>query len=266
MKTAIEAVEKNIASARAKARMPVGKMFILAIFAGIYIAFGAFGSQVAAAGNPVASVGKYMGAFVFPIGLMMVILTGAELFTGNCLMLTGVMDRKVAWGKMLKNWLTVYIGNFVGSVFIAAMLVYGHSMSAFDGALARSVVSTAASKVSLSFSDAFIRGILCNMLVCIAVWISYAVEEAAGKIIGIFLPIALFVLSGYEHCVANMYFIPAGLMAKAEYGIDAPDLTVGSFLINNLLPVTLGNIVGGAIIIAGGYFLAHKTFSRASKD
>ena len=240
-----------------KTELSSSKMFVLAIFAGVFIALGAFGSQVAGASIESASLSKFLSALVFPVGLLMVIMAGAELFTGNSLLIIPVLNKDAAFKGLLRNWVIVYIGNLVGSILIAALLTYSHSYNLFDKKLAGLAVNTAASKVALSFSDAFLRGILCNILVCIAVWISFSAEDAAGKIIGLYLPIVLFVISGYEHCVANMYFIPAGILASHEYGFATDGLTWKSFLVNNLLPVTLGNIVGGALIIGVGYFFVY---------
>lgn len=241
----------------AKTKLPLSKMLILSFFAGAFIAFGAFGSQVASAdAGTAASVGKLMGALVFPVGLLMVIMAGAELFTGNNLIIISVLDRKATLAGMLRNWVVVYMGNFLGSVFVAAMLTFSHAYSAFGGAVAQTAVATAQTKVTLTFPDAFLRGILCNILVCIAVWVSFSAEDVAGKIIGLFMPILLFVVSGYEHCVANMYFIPAGMFVSAEYGIDA-NITWSGFLLGNLLPVTLGNMIGGVGIVGLGYFFSY---------
>ncbi len=247
----------------AKTKLPIGKMFVLAIFAGMFIAFGAFGSQVVAADAGIGpSFGKFLGALVFPVGLLLVLMAGAELFTGNCLIIISVLDKKATVKGMLKNWAVVYAGNFVGSLFVALMLTYSHAYSLFDGKLAQSVVSTAQGKVLLAMPDAFLRGILCNILVCLAVWISFSAEDVAGKILGLYLPIMLFVLSGYEHCVANMYFIPAGIFASQEYGIAAdPALNWYGCIVNNLIPVTIGNVIGGVCVIGLGYYFAylHRT-------
>lgn len=242
----------------AKTRLHIGKMFVLAVFAGIFIALGAFGSQVVSLEvDSGGSVGRLMSGLVFPIGLMMVIIAGAELFTGNSLILISVLDKKATITGMLKNWLIVYIGNFAGSLVAAALLAFSHSYSLFGGRLAEAVVATAQSKVGLPFSDALLKGILCNILVCIAVWISFSAEETAGKVLGLFLPITLFVVSGYEHCVANMYFIPAGILAAHVYQIPAENLTWGSCILNNLIPVTIGNVLGGAIVVSCGYYYAY---------
>ncbi len=240
-----------------KTKLALPKMFVLAMFAGMFIAFGAFGSQVVSVGAEIPAVGKLLGALVFPVGLLMVIMAGAELFTGNSLIIISVLDGKATVKGMLRNWVVVYLGNFVGSIFVAAILTYGHAYSLFDGKLAESVVATAQTKVMLSLPDAFLRAILCNILVCIAVWISFSAEDVAGKILGLYLPIMLFVVSGYEHCVANMYFIPAGIFASGEYGIAADALNWTACFVNNLLPVTIGNVLGGVCVVGLGYFFAY---------
>lgn len=242
---------------KGKMELPVSKMFVLGIFAGAYIAFGAVCSQAVAVSIPLQSVAKAAGAFVFPIGLMMVLVAGSELFTGNCLLVIPVLEGEGTMSEMLKNWLFVYIGNLVGGVMVAAACTYGHVYSLFDQQLAASVVAMAAGKVSLSFGDALIRGILCNVLVCVAVWISFAAKELAGKILGLMLPVAAFVLCGFEHSVANMYFISSGIMTSSEYGIAAEGLTWGSMFVNNLIPVTLGNIIGGSVIVGLGYWFCY---------
>lgn len=240
-----------------KTTMPIGRMFILGIFAGAFIAFGAFGSSVSGTGVQPAAVSRILSAMVFPIGLMMVLVAGAELFTGNCLLVVPLLQHKITFQAMLKNWIVVYIGNFVGSICVALLVVYSHSPSLYDGALAKAIVATATAKVSLSPLDALLKGILCNFMVCIAVWVSFAATELAGKIIALYLPIFLFVLSGFEHCIANMYFIPAGLFVTYEYGIESSSLTWLSFICDNLLPVTLGNLIGGAFLAGIGYWLVY---------
>ncbi|MBR1852696.1 MAG: formate/nitrite transporter family protein [Lachnospiraceae bacterium] len=238
-----------------KTRFTVSKTVILAVLAGIFIALGAFGSQVVSVDSG-GSLGKFLGALIFPVGLLMVLMGGAELFTGNVLIFLSVLDQKASVKGMIRNWILVYLGNMAGGILVAMMLSYGHSYSLFDGQLAELVVSAAKAKVMLSFGDAFLRGILCNILVCIAVWVSFAASEAAGKILGLFLPVMLFVVSGYEHCVANMYFIPAGIFVSKVYGLEA-DIRWSDFFFRNLLPVTMGNIVGGAVIVSTAYYLAY---------
>lgn len=246
-----------VKAGKGKMELPVSKMLVLGIFAGAYIAFGAVCSQAIAVSIPLQSVAKAAGAFVFPIGLMMVLVAGSELFTGNCLLVIPVLEGEGTMSEMLKNWLFVYIGNLVGGMLVAAACTYGHVYSLFDQQLAASVVATAAGKVGLSFGDALIKGILCNVLVCVAVWISFAARELAGKIIGLMLPVAAFVLCGFEHSVANMYFISSGIMTSSAYGIEAGGLTWGSMFANNLIPVTLGNIIGGSLIVGLGYWFCY---------
>ena len=173
----------------------------------------------------------------------MVILAGSELFTGNCLMVMALLERRITPAQLLRNWLTVYLGNAVGGAAVAALAVYSHTASLFGDGLARSMVSIAESKAALGAGDAFLRGVLCNFLVCLAVWMAAASKRAEGKVIALFFPILLFVLCGYEHCIANLYYLPAGAFAAAEYGMETT-LTLAGCL-ENLAAVTLGNLVGG---------------------
>ena len=241
-------------------------MFLLAVLAGVFIAMGGIGATTAAVSVPLPSVGKLVGACVFPGGLTMVLLAGSELFTGNCLLTIPLLEKEITAAGMAKNWVVVYLGNFAGSLLAAAGVFFSHQVSLFNNGMAVSVISTAAGKCSLPFGDALIKGILCNFLVCIAVWISFAAKDAAGKIAGLFFPIMIFVLSGFEHSIANMYYIAAGLFAKnipvyaqaaAEAGIDTGSLTWGNFLVVNLLPVTIGNIIGGAVCVGSAYWFIY---------
>ena len=260
-------VAKNyIATGKAKVNTPVAKMILLGIMAGAFIAFGGVASTAVAVSVPFASVGKFLGACIFPGGLTMVQLAGSDLFTGNCLLTIPLLEKEISFGGMLKNWVFVYIGNFIGGMLVAAGVVYSHEVSLFDNGMAVSVISTAAGKCSLSFGDAFIKGILCNFLVCIAVWISFAAKDVVSKIVGLFFPIMIFVLSGFEHSIANMYYICAGLFAKGNpvyaeaakaAGVNLDALTVNGFLVKNLVPVTLGNIVGGALLVGCVYWFIY---------
>jgi formate/nitrite transporter len=216
--------------------MPKGKMFLLAVLAGLFIAVAGVGSLI---GSTVA--GKLAGACIFPAGLAMVILAGSELFTGNNLMVISLLEKKITVSQLLTAWLVVYAGNLVGAMLVAWLAVAGGTFGAYYEAL----IAAAAAKTSLAFEEAVLRGILCNVLVCVAVWMAMAAKEPAGKVLGLFFPIMVFVLCGFEHCVANMFYIPAGLMASARYGVTAEGLTWGTFLGRNLLPVTIGNIIGG---------------------
>ena len=246
---------------QSKANMSIARMLVLGILAGAFIAFGGVGATTVAVSIPYASLGKFLGACVFPGGLAMVVLAGGELFTGNCLLSIAWLQKDIKFSGMVRNLVVVFFANFIGGLLVAAGVVFSHQISLFDSGLAVSVISTAAAKTSLSFGDTLIRGIMCNFLVALAVWITFAAKDVAGKVIGLFFPIMIFVLCGFEHCVANMYFIGAGLFAKMvpEYaaaataaGVDMSSLTVGNF-IGNLIPATIGNIIGGAICVGAAY-------------
>ena len=233
---------------KAKVSMSVPKTLLLGILAGIFIALAGVGATF---GN--VYVNKVMGAAIFPAGLAMVIIAGSELFTGNCLLILPVLEKSITVSRMLRNWLIVYIGNLIGAVLISAMTVWGGT---FDG-IYETVIATAVTKATLPFGVALLRGILCNVLVCLAVWMAMAAKDVAGKIIGLFFPVFLFVLCGFEHCVANMFYLPAGIFAAAHYGIAAEGLSFGTMLLSNLLPVTIGNIIGGCGI-GCAYWLAYR--------
>ena len=174
-------------------------------------------------------------------------------------MIMGVLSRVISARRMLRNWGVVYLGNFVGAALVAALCVLGHVFAAFDGRLAASVISIAQAKASLSFGDAFVRGILCNFLVCIAVWMASAAKSVPGKILAVFFPIMTFVVAGFEHSVADMYYLTAGLLTAAQTSAAAAGLTWGRALLGNLLPVTLGNLVGGVFLVGvSGWYLYLK--------
>lgn len=260
-------VAKNYVNVgKGKANLPIAKMFLLAIMAGAFIAIGGISSTTAAVSVTQPSLAKLLSACIFPGGLTMVLLAGSELFTGNCLLTIPLLEKEITFGSMLKNWGVVYLGNFVGSMLVAAGVIFGHTASLFQNQLAVSILSTAAGKCSLSFSDALIRGILCNFLVCIAVWVAMAAKDAAGKVIALFFPIVMFVVSGFEHSVANMYYIGAALFAKmvpeyaqaaVEAGVNVDAVSVGNFFGVNLLPVTIGNIIGGGICVGCVYWFLY---------
>lgn len=244
-----EVAVNYLGTCETKTQLPLLRMFLLACLAGVFVALAGVASTAGAATIENPSVAKVVTGLIFPAGLSMVLIAGSELFTGNNLLIMGVLQRRITVGAMLRNWIVVYLGNFAGSVLIAALAYAGGVFSAFNGELAASVVSIANAKVSLSFGAAFIRGILCNFLVCIAVWMSNAAKTVPGKIMGLFLPIAAFVIAGFEHCVANMYYIPAGILQSGTFGMVYENLTWGGFLLRNLLPVTLGNMVGGVVLV-----------------
>jgi formate/nitrite transporter len=216
-------------------------------------------------------LGLVLAGAVFGEGLVLVILAGGELFTGNTLMIGGVIRRKISAGRMLRNWGLVYLANFVGSVFIAWLMSETGLFASGGDALGAATIRIAAGKTALAFHSAFFLGILCNWLVCLGVWLSYAADTMSGKIIGIMLPVWLFVTSGFEHSVANMYYIPAGIFAKSNPALLEKTLELGTtpaavdglnwgtFFTSNLIPVTLGNIVGGCVFVSMAYLAAHHT-------
>ena len=260
MNSPAEVAKNYIAIGKGKATNSFAKLFILGILAGAFIALAGVGATTAAVSVQSASVGKFLGACIFPVGLSMVLLAGSELFTGNNLIIIPVLTGDIKFHQMLRNWVIVYIGNLIGSILVAALVVYGHVGNLFGGAeggLAAAMINAANGKVTMSFGDAFLKGICCNFLVCIAVWISFAAKDVTGKFWGLFMPIMLFVLCGFEHSVANMYYIPCGLFCKALYGVDKPALTWGAFFVKNLIPVTLGNIVGGAGLVGLPYWFVY---------
>ena len=264
MNTPKEVAQNYIATGVTKTKYTVGKMLLLGILAGMFIALACAGTTVASSTITNPSVAKIVTALLFPAGLAMTLVSGSELFTGNCLIIISVLEKEAKVSSMLRNWLFVYIGNFIGGLLVAALVVYGHTPSVLaDNAVAISTIKTAVTKTSLTFGDALFRGILCNFLVCIAVWMSFAAKDIAGKIIAVFFPIMLFVVTGFEHSVANMYSISAGLFATnnstytAAFGGDYSGLTWGTMFTKNLIPVTLGNIIGGMVLVGIGYWLIY---------
>ena len=216
-------------------------------------------------------LGKALAGSVFGTGLMLVLLAGGELFTGNTLMVAAVAERKVKVYAMLRNWIIVYAGNLIGSLFIAYMMANSGLFQSGAGMLGAVTLKIAAYKTGLTFSQAFYLGIMCNWLVCLAVWMAYGAESMVGKIFAIFFPIWLFITSGFEHSVANMYYIPAGILIKTnpdyvslshlnQQALDHLNWT--SFVVQNLVPVTLGNIVGGSVFVAMAYWYAYKKYNH----
>jgi formate/nitrite transporter len=266
-----EIAHNYIALGVTKTQYPIVKMLLLAVMAGMFISLAGVGSTlvpVTVVGTPLASFGRLLSAAVFPAGLAMVLLAGSELFTGNCLIIISVLEKEVKLGAMLKNWFFVYIGNFIGGIIIAAISVYGGTFSLFGGDAAVGLMHTAITKVNLTFGEVLLRGILCNFLVCIAVWMSFAAKNVVGKLAAMYLPIMLFVLSNYEHSIANMFFIPAGIFSLDnganilayidKYGpVSIGTLTWSSMFIKNLIPSTLGNIIGGTVLVGVTYWFIY---------
>lgn len=254
-----EIAKATIDNGYTKTTKPIWPLFLLGILAGAYIAFGAIGYTIMSATIVDKGLAKLIGAAVFPVGLMLVIMGGAELFTGNCLMTLGCVCGKYKFKGIIRNWSIVYIGNFIGSVLIAIMI----SKSAlFSGAVADKAMAISTGKISLSLSQSIIRAILCNIIVVLSVWIATGAKDIVGKIFACWFPITLFVLSGYEHSIANMYFIPVGKFIGAN-------ITWAQIWFNNLIPVTIGNIIGGAVIIPlmyyGIYFKDEEKFVQTAE-
>lgn len=262
-------IEGNIKGAVGKTSMSVVKTILMGIMAGMFIALGAATSNTAA--HDVANVGlaRMISGAIFPVGLMMIVLCGGELFTGNCMIVMGVMDKKIKCSKMIRNLVLVYFSNMIGGVMTAYLTYFSGNMDYTAGKLGAYTIKIAVGKAGISPVKGITSGILCNILVCMAVLMAGAAKDIGGKIWAMFFPIFAFVIGGFEHCVANMYYIPAGIIAKMnpayvdaavnELGmspekIDA--LNVMGF-INNLIPVTIGNILGGMVFVGMMYFLIH---------
>lgn len=238
----------------AKTRTGATRLLLLAVLAGFFIAIAGSATNVAAHSLSSVSAAKTVCGALFPFGIIMVVLTGAELFTGNCLITVSVLDGTARLSGLLRNLAIVYLGNFIGAALTAAACVYSGQLDMSGGALAVYTVRIAAAKCSLGFGKALLLGVLCNILVCVSVYCALCAKSVPGRAVGAHLPVCIFVICGFEHSIANMYYIPAGLLALrvpryaqlvSEAGVELSRLTAGSFLLNNLLPVTLGNILGG---------------------
>lgn len=243
-----EAAEKYIRASVTKGHLPLLKMFFLAFTAGQFITFAGMAATVASATITNASVSKLVAALVFPAGLTMVILNFSELFTGNNLMVMSLAERKITFWQLVRNWLVVYVGNFLGSIFVTYLSTVGNVYKLLGNEFAISTLNTAVAKCNMDFFEALIKGIFCNVLVCVAVIMTIMAETAAGKIITLFMPIMVFVILGLEHSVANMSYVSGGLFINQYYGdldVDVTGLSWYSFLFKNMLPVTLGNLIGG---------------------
>ncbi len=276
----------------AKANLGTYQMFALAILAGAFIAMGAnyattvwagLGKITVNAGKDIAfttsipyGIQRLLGGLVFATGLMMVVIGGSELFTGNCLIPMAWASKKVKTSSMLRNWVIVYLGNFVGSVVTAYLVFIGGQHTFGAGAVGVTALNIGIAKTSLGFIQCVTLAIFCNALVCMAVWMCFSARSTGDKVLAILPPISAFVACGFEHCVANMYFIPSALFIKdldpayfATVSAGLKDggaiLTWGNFLYNNLLPATIGNIIGGALMVGGMYWFIYLRPSWSGK-
>ncbi len=234
----------------AKAALPVLSTFVLALLAGAFIAFGAMLFTLVMTGSGLGlGPGRLLGGVAFSLGLILVVVAGAELFTGNNLIVMAWADRKISTGALLKNWVVVFLGNVAGSLAMAVLMILSGSLDIGGGTVAKTAIAIAEAKVALPPLQAFVRGLLCNTLVCLAVWLCFAAHSVSGKILSIVFPIAAFVALGFEHSIANAYLIPVGFLAGAN-------VDMAGFL-SNMIPVTVGNIVGGSVFVALVYWLIY---------
>jgi len=231
------------------------QVIVLSLLAGMFIGLGYYGYIVIAGGANGSIFGKLLGAAVFPIGLVMIIIAGGELFTGNCLVTLGFMDRHYKIKLVIKNLIIVFIGNFIGALFLVTLIYFSN----VTGSTKNFIVELGEIKVGYSFIEALSKGILCNILVSLAVYMSYAAKTVSGKIIVASLPILLFVISGFEHSVANMFLLPLSKLLNA-------DISIYDILIRNLLPVTIGNLIGGSIVVPGAYYLIYVKKAKQAKE
>ena len=246
-----------------KTRKPAAVLALLGILAGAIIALGSAATNTAIYGIADTWTARTICGLLFPFGLGMVVMTGAELFTGNSLITISLLDRRCTPAGMLRNWVIVYLANFAGALLVAAGCAFFGQMNYSGGELAVFTMKLAAGKCALPVQNGLVLGFFCNLLVCLGVLLAMSGRDNASRIMGAFLPVCYFVICGFEHCVANMYYISAGLMAKAvpayaqlaaEMGVDLSALTWGNFLVKNLAPVTIGNVLGGAALGALMWF------------
>jgi formate transporter len=266
--TPLQIYEKVIISGIAKSKLSFTPMFLLALLAGMYIAFGGFFSTVVATGMigiwPYGLM-KVLQGLVFSLGLILVVVGGAELFTGNMLMVIPFAARKIPAIALLRNWLVVFIGNFLGSLFVAFLMLTARTYAFASGEFGKTILIIANSKMHYSFIQAFSLAILCNILVCLAVWLAFSARNTTDKIMAIVFPITAFIAAGFEHSVANMYLIPVAVLLKffdpaftIATGIEVSALNWVDFLFKNLVPVSLGNMIGGIFFVGLIYFFIYN--------
>jgi formate transporter len=260
-----EAVEKVGVK---KANLPFLASFMLAIIGGGSVGFGALYYTIVASDAELSfATVRVVGGLVFSLGLALVLVGGAELFTGNNLIVMAWASGKVSTGTMLRNWTTVYIGNLAGSLGLIVLVFFSHHLEMNDGAIELSILKTAAGKIRPDMMTLFFKAVLCNVLVCAAVWLAYAGRSVTDKLLAVLLPVSAFIAAGFEHCVANMYFLPmAWLLVQTGHAppnFDVSAITI-SGIIHNLVPVTLGNIVGGAGFVGAFYWAVYRAAFGAS--
>lgn len=271
-----EAIYSYKNGCKAKCEMSAGLTLGKAFFAGMMIGLGAAGSSVAAHNIANVGIARLIAAVVFPVGLMMVILMGAELFTGDCLLAIGLPEKDISVSQFIRTLVLVYFGNLIGGVVLSGLIVMSGQLDYSGGLLGAYTIKVALGKVGLTPMKALCSGILCNVLVCAAVIMAVCAKDVTGKLLVSFFVIMLFVTAGFEHCVANMYYITAGLMAKANptyvsvamdtYGLGADQLSMlnlKNMIVNNLIPVTIGNIIGGSCFVGLPFYFFNKNKAEA---
>ena len=268
--TITEVIEQNIQNGIKKTNLTTKKLILLGIAAGFFIGIGAEASSLAMHGISNVGLARTVAGAVFPIGLMLIVLLGGELFTGNCLISMAVYDKRAKLKGMIRNLTIVYISNFIGAALMAWMINNCGQLNFSDGGAGAFTIKVALGKVGIDPMQAIVSGILCNVLVCLAIFMAATAKDVAGKCIAIFFPIFVFVISGFEHCVANMYYIPAGIFAAQNslyaakatelYGITAEQLSGLNFgtMFSNLIPVTIGNIIGGMVFVGLLYWYLYR--------
>lgn len=258
-----------------KADGPPLTTFTLAILAGAFIALGALVSTVVGTGSELGyGITRWLSGLAFSVGLILVVIAGAELFTGNNLIVMSWVSRRITLGRLLRNWGIVYAGNLVGALSMVALIQFAQWWRIGESSFGGSALNIAASKAALPFGVAFFRGILCNVLVCLAVWLAMAGRTVVDKIFAIMFPITVFVAAGFEHSIANMYFIPLGLLLKSQpdavtaSGLDTPQLDALDLqgTVTNIVGATLGNIVGGAVLVGVVYWFIYLRKDSEQRD
>ncbi|HXG52408.1 MAG TPA: formate/nitrite transporter family protein [candidate division Zixibacteria bacterium] len=250
----------------AKARLPLFSQITLGVLAGGFIGLGALYFTLLTSDERLGfTAGRLLGGASFSLGLILVVVAGAELFTGNNLLVMAWAAGRIGAGELLRNWAVVFIANFVGALGLVLLTVLSNHGTMNDGAVGANAVKIAAAKTALPFWEAFFKGILCNVLVCLAVWLALAGRGVADKILAILFPISAFVAAGFEHSVANMYFIPLGILLCDRYPAPAGQQLSWSGLLDNLAPVTLGNVFGGGVMVALVYYLIYRRPVRGSE-
>ena len=243
----------------AKASMGGAKCFVSAMLAGAFIGFGGMYFCTFLGDTTMAfGVQRLVGGLCFCLGLCLVLCCGAELFTGNVLMACAKASKKISFAGLLRNWGIVWLGNLAGSLVALAIIYLSNLQAMNGGAVGEAFVSVAAGKVALEPVTLFFKAVLCNILVCLAVWIGFSSKTTADKVLGILLPISAFVACGFEHCVANMFFLPMGLLLNTVAGIGAAGAITAGGVAYNLVLATLGNIVGGLVVGLAYWFIYHK--------